>query len=268
MKRFVKPVLGILIFVVLQVGLGMLLPFILKEQGPRIWSSALIISGLLTVAILYRMRLIRRWSLYPTDIKWKNAFSALGAGVLAIVATTLFTEQLDLTNSIEMQQVAMSRNKIGVFTLVLFGPIVEELVFREAWIGYLTRHRVPRVPAILSSAIIFALIHFNLAQIPYAFIMGLVFGVIYVKTRSVVITSMIHILNNAISVWLIRRMGSKASDFRLTDVLGGEEYIWYLILFCAILCVIFLRDFYKRYHYSHHKAKKNHHHHHHHHHQD
>ena len=53
---------------------------------------------------------------------------------------------------------------------------------------------------ILVSALLFALMHGNLVQIPFAFIMGIVIGFAVIKTGSVVTGMAIHFLNNAISV--------------------------------------------------------------------
>ena len=53
---------------------------------------------------------------------------------------------------------------------------------------------------VMVSATMFALMHGNLVQIPFAFIMGIVIGFAVIKTGSVVTGMAIHFLNNAISV--------------------------------------------------------------------
>lgn len=56
--------------------------------------------------------------------------------------------------------------------------------------------------AIFVSAFFFALIHGNFVQIPYAFILGLFYGYVTVRTGSILYSVIFHALSNAISVLL------------------------------------------------------------------
>ncbi len=56
--------------------------------------------------------------------------------------------------------------------------------------------------AIMVSSVIFALMHCNFVQIPFAFIVGLALGFALIKTKSLWAPILIHFLNNAISVVL------------------------------------------------------------------
>ena len=265
MKVFVKPVLGVFIFVFLQLLTGWAIKLFFMPLTPKKLAASIIVSGLITVLILYRMRMIRRWTVYPMDIKWRYTPSAFAAAIFGIFAGNVLSEYLNLPNPMKMEFFNMIRDSWGIFAIVVFGPIVEELVFREAFIGYTTRHSVPREAAVLLSALAFSLIHLNPAQMPFAFIMGVLLGLIYVKTKSVVITSIIHIANNSLAVWEMKKLGLKIDEFSYITILGGERNTLILILLSSALCFLFLRDFYRKYHYSRHKAKKRHHHHHHHH---
>lgn len=264
MKVFVKPVLGVLIFVLLQLLTGLAIKLFFMPLTPKKLAASIIVSGIITVLILYRMRMIRRWTVYPMDIKWRYTPSAFAAAIFGIFAGNVLSEYLNLPNPMKMEFFSMIKDSWGIFAITVVGPIVEELVFREAFIGYTTRHRVPREAAILLSALAFSLIHLNPAQMPFAFIMGILLGLIYAKTKSVVITSIIHIANNSLAVWEMKKLGFKIDEFSYTDILGGERNALIFILISTALCILFLREFYRKYHYSHHKAKKRHHHHHHH----
>ncbi len=54
--------------------------------------------------------------------------------------------------------------------------------------------------ALIISATFFSLMHGNLAQIPFAFVMGIVIGFAVIKTGSLLTGVVIHFINNAISV--------------------------------------------------------------------
>ncbi len=54
--------------------------------------------------------------------------------------------------------------------------------------------------ALISSATFFSLMHGNLVQIPFAFIMGIVIGFAVIKTGSILSGIIIHFINNAVSI--------------------------------------------------------------------
>ena len=54
--------------------------------------------------------------------------------------------------------------------------------------------------ALIASATFFSLMHGNLVQIPFAFIMGIVIGFAVIKTGSLLTGIIIHFINNAVSV--------------------------------------------------------------------
>lgn len=90
--------------------------------------------------------------------------------------------------------------------------IVEELVFRGWILGAL--RPAGEVRALWASALIFGLIHGNLTQIPFALILGLLFGYLYLCTGRLWPGMLIHALNNALSVilsWLDNPLSSAQS---------------------------------------------------------
>ncbi|TMB28184.1 MAG: CPBP family intramembrane metalloprotease [Deltaproteobacteria bacterium] len=90
---------------------------------------------------------------------------------------------------------------LAVSTLVigLGAGLAEELYFR----GYLQTRlskRWGRWPAILLTAVLFALIHFDRLQSPFAFVAGLAFGWMTERTGSLRPAIAAHVTNNAVSV--------------------------------------------------------------------
>jgi len=90
---------------------------------------------------------------------------------------------------------------IAMLCIAVFPALVEEFAFRGVILGILKKHFNSKV-AIIVSAIIFGLVHGNLVQIPFAFLMGLVFGFIAVYTKSIWPSVIAHFLNNGVSVIL------------------------------------------------------------------
>lgn len=76
--------------------------------------------------------------------------------------------------------------------------LVEEFACRGVILGLLKKHGEGF--AILVSAIVFGVMHGNFQQIPFATIVGLILGYIYIKTNSIWICVAVHGINNAVSV--------------------------------------------------------------------
>ena len=95
-----------------------------------------------------------------------------------------------------------------VHTAVL-PALLEELVFR----GFIMQplRRYGDWFAIISSAVLFGLVHGNMTQVPFAVIAGLALGYISVVTGSMWMNILLHFLNNLISV-LYSFALSNASD--------------------------------------------------------
>ena len=273
MKVFLKPIIAVLVFILMELLVGGIIGMIgnlLFHPGEggkaAIIALSIIISGVLTVFVLNKMNMIKWRVANPKTISWKKAPLAIVGALMGIIAANLLNEKLDLPNLIEAEMGALCHTFWGVLAITIIGPIVEELVFREGIIGYLIRRGQHRWVAIIFSSLMFGIIHLNPAQVPFAFIMGIVLGVVYVKSHSIVLTSIIHILNNTIAVVEIIILGERANDLSYAELLGGSGIAWVYIIICTGLCVLFLLEFWKQYHRKHVVSTDDEHHHHHHHH--
>ncbi|MBR5063642.1 MAG: CPBP family intramembrane metalloprotease, partial [Bacteroidales bacterium] len=81
----------------------------------------------------------------------------------------------------------------------IFAPIFEEWMCRGVILrGLLTKMKPGW--AIVISALFFALIHFNPWQALNAFLIGVIMGYVYYKTGSLLLTMLIHFVNNGSAV--------------------------------------------------------------------
>lgn len=122
----------------------------------------------------------------------------------------------------------------GILIIVVGGPILEEVLFRGAITRALLRQFSPKV-AILISASLFGIIHFNPAQVLPAFLLGILLAWVYYKTASLIPCILMHIVNNALSVYMTFRFPQAEA---MSDIVG--EGAWYLIFTgIAFLLVVF-----------------------------
>ena len=253
---YLKVVLALVIFLVMQ-GLGGLLVVVVSgvinhysagemangaQASPTLLALAVIISGLLSCLILWGMKMIRLpKALDCSVVRWCPALLGILAAVVGIFSTDMASEMLNLPDMMEDVFMDLAKNVWGILGIAIIGPIVEELVFREGIQGSLERSGKPFWLAAVVSALCFGLIHLNPAQVPFAFVMGLILSVIYHKTGNAVVTSIIHILNNSIAVLQMNLLGEKAADFKMGDWLGLTPVCeWALVAVLAVLCVYIL----------------------------
>ncbi|MEE0955379.1 MAG: putative ABC exporter domain-containing protein [Eubacterium sp.] len=110
---------------------------------------------------------------------------------------------------------------------VIVGPAFEELFFRKALITRLLPYGERF--ALLFSAIAFGLFHGNLVQILYAFLIGLVFAYIYIRTGQIRWSVMLHILINFMGIIVA---GSPLGDTENMSA-ASIAYLVFLI-FCML----------------------------------
>jgi membrane protease YdiL (CAAX protease family) len=85
----------------------------------------------------------------------------------------------------------------GPFALVVMAAVTEEVLFRGMILRGLLARMEP-VRAVGISAGLFAVMHLNPWQMPTAFLIGLVLGWVYLRTRSLALCIIGHGFNNAI----------------------------------------------------------------------
>ena len=82
---------------------------------------------------------------------------------------------------------------------VLITPFLEELLHRGVVFGRL-RRRMDMWPAVIISALVFAVLHFNIVQFIYAFLLGIVFALFVEKTGKLYPAILAHVVANGIAV--------------------------------------------------------------------
>ncbi|MBN7576291.1 MULTISPECIES: CPBP family intramembrane glutamic endopeptidase [Clostridium] len=80
-------------------------------------------------------------------------------------------------------------------SMVFIAPIFEELFMRGIILEQLSRRYKPII-SITVSALLFAILHLNVIQGINAFLLGIILGLVYLKTRNLIITILLHGLNN------------------------------------------------------------------------
>ena len=253
LKVYLKVALAVLLFCLIQaVGsavLYMLMPDAFLNGGNtnvQMLAWALMLTGLCSCLVLVAMKMIRPCAAFSVrSFNWRMWLVAFLAAVTGIFAVDLLGEKANLPDLMGDEFLSMSHNVLGILALAVVGPIVEELVFREAVQGYMHRNGVDPWMAIMISSLCFGIIHFNPAQVPFAFCIGLILGMIYYKTGSVVLTSLVHVFNNSMAVLEMRLLGEDIKTFSYEQALGGPLASYIYIAISAAVSVCLLRYYWK-----------------------
>lgn len=249
-KAFVWPFVAFIIYLLVQVvaslPLGMALA-INPNADKSLWMSVtLLVSSIITAVVLMIMPPYDlRSSFKSVGCKYEAALIGVIAVVLGLVGFNIMTEQLELENWMEELFMGMSKNVLGFLAIGVFGPICEEIVFRGGIMRPLLKKGLNPWVAILVSAFIFGMAHGNPAQVPFAGFLGVVFGVVYYRTGSLILTTLCHILNNSFSVLLMNIYGDKANDMTFDSMLGHGTATTLMVV-TILACVAMLYWFWKK----------------------
>ncbi|MDY4892016.1 MAG: type II CAAX endopeptidase family protein [Agathobacter sp.] len=117
------------------------------------------------------------------------------ANIFGNIITAIISAVKGSAVSNDFLNIATSNNVwCNLFIMVLLAPIAEELLFRKFLIDRTAKYG--EGISVLFSALFFGLLHGNLNQFAYAFVIGGIFAFIYVKTRNVKYTIFMHMLVN------------------------------------------------------------------------
>ena len=167
----------------------------------------------------------------PWDVLFWSVIAALGA----LIPSAWFQEQLpELPNIVEQEFDMILRNRWGYVTVGLLAPLSEELVLRGAVLKELLRSpRLSPWVAIAISAVLFALIHFNPAQMPHAFLIGMLLGWMYYRTGSILPGVAFHWVNNSVAYILYNLYPNP--DMKLIELFGTSRNVGAAIIFSLFI---------------------------------
>lgn len=138
-------------------------------------------------------------------------FSALILGILSglfvviifiVFGPTLLAKRLD----VHLELTGFDLRKMSPIA-IFPGPIIEEFFFRGLFLAVLEKHYSTRV-VLPSSALFFGMVHIIGAPLYMAFLtslMGLYFGWLYVKTRSLILPILAHTIANIVAACVVVR---------------------------------------------------------------
>ena len=195
--------------------LWVLLPNLFRGGKPDMGSpsplvlsiSSALLSALLVAGLLAYYRREERRTPHRRAVKALDAAGVGGAVVSLLLlnfAIDFLLRPLHLSDGSMLDTLqAMLHCVPGWLLICLIGPITEEMVFRRGILHYLERSGVQVPVSIGASALVFAIVHGNLAQGIPALLLGIALGILYHRSRSVWLCVAAHVANNTVAALLM-----------------------------------------------------------------
>lgn len=178
-------------------------------------------------------------------LQWHTYLLAVGVGIISLFGIQYFIGGVDnflkllgypvQEGSPLLPESLTNPKSFGIFVLAVFvsallPAICEELLFRGVILNGL-RTRFNDIASVFLSATMFALMHQNLQQLVYPFILGTVMGWIALRTGSIVPSIIVHFINNFLVI-LFTYLGNVT-----TFSLALPREWWFYLLACLLLVV-------------------------------
>lgn len=203
--------------------------------------QAFLLISALTSLLTIGLFVWRGWSpfsrQYMSTQPWSMLFWTVCLALGLIVPCEMLQELLgaEMPDNVRQMFASMLTSHWGWIVVGVLAPAAEEVVFRGAILRRLLTIRALRRPwvAIGVSALLFAVVHFNVAQGVNALLMGLLLGWLYWRTGSIVPGLVLHCMNNLSAIALCRLLPG-GMDASLTDVYGGDAVRIALALACSL----------------------------------
>ena len=207
-----------------------------------------VIGSVLTIALFVWRKWVVLSRTYLRSNPWFTLLWVVFLGLGGILPLQWIYEQLNISLSMEMEEMFKSimGNRWGYLALGILAPLAEEMVFRGAILRTLLNYfngRMYWVPIIVS-ALLFGLVHGNMAQLLNAFLIGILLGWMYYRTESIVPGIVLHWVNNTVAYTMYKLM-PQMNDGKLIDFFHGNNRLMYMGLACSLL--VFIPSLYQLY---------------------
>lgn len=189
---------------------------------------------------LFRRSLYANSAYVPSSTRWTRSLVAIGGCILGTIALDLLSELVALPNIMEEQMIGMCREPWGMLAIAIGAPLGEEVMFRWGIMGHMLRRNCSAPMAIVVSAVLFGLLHMNPAQVFFAGAMGIMLGILYWRSGSLLWPFLLHFLNNSVACLQVWLLGDSVKEYSMVEAVGGTSVAWVMIVVSFLICTCIL----------------------------
>ena len=246
-----KAIIYLIEFIAIQLIVGFIVTMVwqLVTKSKDTTTAMIITTTVATGVVTILVFLLTRWAeVSPNWIRtrpWLVLAWSVIAAMGALIPSIWLQEQMpELPNWLDNEFDMILTDRWGYLAIGLLAPLSEEIVLRGAVLRSLLSkpllagrsERVNAWTAIAISAVFFALVHFNPAQMPHAFMIGLLLGWMYWRTGSILPGVAYHWANNSIAYILYNIYPNP--DIKLIDIFkGSEQHVLMAVGFSLLILI-------------------------------
>ncbi len=154
---------------------------------------------------------------------------------ITMIAIGLDKIGININSSMNVPLSSFGYYVLSLFMIALLPALTEELLYRGVVLNGL--RSLGKWPAILLSSLAFCLMHGNVAQFPYTFLLGVVLGYVMFETSNLVLCFVIHFLNNA--TVLTQMYVTQTSELPTLNTTYVLEAVLFFVLAIGIVVLAF-----------------------------
>jgi uncharacterized protein len=203
----------ILTYIVMQLSAFLLVPFVpwMDDRGLDLatvsywWSLITFLLAVVIVCFMLRKEMrapaVRSATGPGMTIVW-IIIGFFGAYAGQVIAGLIETYAFGITQGSEnTSNILDAVREVPAFVLivVVFAPVLEEIIFRKILFGEIYK-RTNFFVAVLISALVFGAVHGDFLHLLQYFVMGVVFAALYVQTKRIIVPIITHGLMNLMVV--------------------------------------------------------------------
>ncbi|MDO5446971.1 MAG: type II CAAX endopeptidase family protein [Prevotellaceae bacterium] len=210
--------------------------------NPHATAPAIALGNVAALAVLFLMKYFRL-NVFNVNRDMLPVF-----GLCAIIAATALLPSLKLQELMpKLPNIAedvfeqMFGSFMGILAISVIAPIVEEVIFRGIILKQLLtmqKFHTKYWYAIVISAVLFALVHCNPAQMPHAFLIGILLGWLYYHTKSIMPGIIYHLVNNTIACIIYHFYPDQ--EMELVDMFGSNAAVNTYVFISLVLFIVTL----------------------------
>ena len=176
-------------------------------------------------------------------IKWSTFFGVIAFTLASSPLITLvnLVSQLFVENTVteNSAQFLSLHPLLLVFFVGILAPVCEEVVFRGAIFGGMKKEG-NIFKAVIASGLLFGLLHMNINQASYAFVIGILLGFLVEATGSIFSSILFHVLVNSSNAIMMIISDTAVSEevMATADDMITPALLWNMIAIYAVLSVI------------------------------
>ena len=160
-----------------------------------------------SIKYLFNRQIISSQTMYTKNLRptqyIKGVLQGFGCLFVFGIILSIIQQQINLYGFMQQADIfeffpkEIFKKSILIFIACVVAPITEELIFRGALLGSLLQ-KLPKNKAIITSSILFSLLHFQPEVAGSIFVISLIISWLYLKYESIYLSILFHIVNNTL----------------------------------------------------------------------